>query len=108
MATKYDKINPWTEKLKRLYNCSNINEPDLMYLNWQYERYKTRNFHIVSLSGFLLFATSAVVKRFSASPFKFYATAIFVSGSFYKFMVMRNNQHIEQIVNPYFEKYKVK
>ena len=95
MATKYDKINPWTEKLKRLYNCSSINEPDLMYLNWQYERYKTRNFHIVSLSGFLLFATSAVVKKFSASPFKFYATAIFVSGSFYKFMVMRNNQHIE-------------
>ena len=34
MASKYDKINPYTEKLKRLYNCSSMQESDLMYLNY--------------------------------------------------------------------------
>lgn len=97
MASKYDKINPWTEKLKRLYNCPSISEPDLMYLNYQYERYKTRNFHIVSLTGFLLFSVSAVARKLSPSPLKYYATCIGVSGAFWQFMVMKNNQHIEQI-----------
>ena len=91
MASKYDKINPWTEKLKRLYNCSNITEGDLMYLNYQYERYKTRNFHIVSLSGFMLFGVSAIAKKMTVSPAKYYATCLVVSGAFWQFMVMQNN-----------------
>ena len=91
MASPYDKINPWTEKLKRLYNCSNITENDLMYLNYQYERYKTRNLHIVSLTGFLIFGVSAIARKISPSPAKYYATCIGVGFAFWQFMVMKNN-----------------
>ena len=91
MATKYEKVNPWTEKLKRLYNSSSITEDDLMYLNYQYERYKQRHFHIVSMTGFMLFAISAVVRKFSTSPMKYYGTCLFISGAFWKLMVMKNN-----------------
>ena len=108
MASKYDKINPWEEKLKRLYNCSSITESDLMYLNYQFERYKTRSFHIMSLTGFLLFSVSALVRRLKTSPTKYYVSCIAVSGFFWQFMTMQNNQHLEQIQVPFFEKYKVK
>lgn len=91
MASKYDRIDPWVEKLKRLYNCSSIQEKDIEYLNYQYERYKTRNFHIVSLTGFLVFSQSALAKKMSPSPFKYYASILFVSYSFWEFMVMQNN-----------------
>ena len=33
MATKYDKKNPWNEKLKRLFNCPRMTEDDQKYLN---------------------------------------------------------------------------
>jgi len=46
MATKYDKVNPWEEKLKRLYNCNRLTEADQKYMNYQFERYKLRAFHI--------------------------------------------------------------
>lgn len=108
MASKYETVDPQAEKLKRLYNCSSIQEDDLKYLNYQFERYKTRNFHVVSITGFLFFGVSALVRRVNTSPFKYYVTCLGVSYGFYQFMVMKNNQHIEQIVNPYFEKYKVK
>lgn len=91
MASKYDKINPWTEKLKRLYNCSSIQEGDLMYLNYQFERYKTRNFHIVSMTGFLLFAASAFVKKMNPSTMKYYAFILGTSGTFWQMMVQKNN-----------------
>ena len=94
MASKYDKINPWTEKLKRLYNCPSISEMDLMYLNYQYERYKTRSFHIVSLSGFTLFGVSAIARRMSPSPTKYYATCLGVTFAFWQFMTMKNNRII--------------
>ena len=28
IATKYDRVNPYEEKLKRLYNCARLNEAD--------------------------------------------------------------------------------
>jgi len=28
MATKYDRVNPWEEKLKRLYNCNRMVQED--------------------------------------------------------------------------------
>ena len=45
-ATKYDRVNPWEMKLKRLYNCNKLVEDDEKYLNFQFERYKLRAFHI--------------------------------------------------------------
>lgn len=34
MATAYDRVDPWAEKLKRLYNCSRLTKPDQTYLNY--------------------------------------------------------------------------
>lgn len=34
MATKYDRVNPWEEKLKRLYNCNRMVQEDQKYLNY--------------------------------------------------------------------------
>lgn len=91
MATKYETVDPQAEKLKRLYNCSSITEDDLKYLNYQFERYKTRNFHIVSLTGFLFFAVSATARRLNPSPLKYYVTCLGMGYGFYQFMVMKNN-----------------
>jgi len=85
MASKYDKVEPQVEKLKRLYNCSNMQEEDLKYLNYQFERYKTRSLHIVSCAGFLLFGASAFAKKFNPSPMKYYAFISFISWSFWQF-----------------------
>jgi hypothetical protein len=29
----YEKVNPWEEKLKRLYNCTRLTQGDQLYLN---------------------------------------------------------------------------
>ena len=87
MTSNYDKVDPWNEKCKRLYNCSSLREDDCMYINYQFERYKTRNFNIVALAGFMLFGVSAIARKFSPSPVKYYTTCLFVSGSFWSFMV---------------------
>ena len=50
MASKYDRVNPWEEKLKRLYNCNKITPPDQKYLNYQFEKYKLRSFQISGLA----------------------------------------------------------
>jgi hypothetical protein len=34
MATKYDKVNPYEEKLKRLYNNNRLTEGDQKYMNY--------------------------------------------------------------------------
>ena len=34
MATKYDRVNPYEEKLKRLYNCNKLTESDQKYMNY--------------------------------------------------------------------------
>ena len=93
--TKYEKVDVHAEKLKRLYNCSTMTENDCKYLNFQYERYKTRNLQIVSACAFLIFGlgTIPIVKR--SSNTKYYVTLLFCTGGLYKFLVYRNNQHIE-------------
>ncbi len=50
-----------------------------------------RNFHIVSITGFMLFSVSAIARKMSPSPAKYYATCIGVSGSFWWGMVYKNN-----------------
>lgn len=108
MATKYDRVKPWDEKLKRLYNCSRVSEPDLMYVNHQYENYKLRAFYIVSVAGggMFVFGTIPVVKQ--ATPFKYWTSMILGSYSVWCWLSHLNKQHYEQCVVPYFEKYKVK
>ena len=34
VAEKYERVNPYEEKLKRLYNCSRLIENDQKYLNY--------------------------------------------------------------------------
>ena len=108
IATRYEKINPMEEKLKRLYNCSRLREADTKYLNFQFERYKLRSFHIVATMGFTAFLLGTVPVIKSASPFKYWSAIIFGIGGLYKFLTLKNNSHFEQIVTPYFEKYRVK
>ena len=34
MASKYERVNPWEEKLKRLYNCNRMTTDDQKYINF--------------------------------------------------------------------------
>ena len=108
MATKYDRVNPWEEKLKRLYNCNRLTPDDQKYLNYQFERYKLRSFHIVTAIGgsCFVFGNIPVIKQ--TTPFKYWSSLIVTALMAYKFMMKRNNQHYEQSFTPFFEKYKVK
>jgi hypothetical protein len=108
MATKYDRVNPWEEKLKRLYNCNRMVADDQKYLNYQFERYKLRSFHIVSLVGGSMFVIGNIPVIKTATPFKYWSSLLFTAFSAYKMLTHRNNQHYEQMFTPYFEKYKVK
>ena len=90
MATKYDVVDPQTEKLKRLYNCSSMQEDDLKYLNFQFERYRTRSFHIVSITGLMVFGLSALVRRINPSAFKYYTTVFGLGFCFYQTMIQKN------------------
>ena len=108
VATKYERVNPNEEKLKRLYNCTRMIEQDQKYLNYQFERYKLRSFHSVGLVGIsgLLLSSIPVIKK--ATSIKYWSAIIFSCISMYKFLTMRNNIHFEQIITPYFEKYRIK
>ena len=108
MAQKYEKVDAHTEKLKRLYDCSSLTQDDCQYLNFQYERYKNRNLQVVTACAFLIFGLGWIPIVHKSSNFKYYTTLLFTTGGLYKFLLMRNNEHIEQICTPYFEKYKVK
>ena len=108
MATKYERVNPWEEKLKRLYNCNRMIQPDQKYLNYQFERYKLRNFHISAISFALAFGFGQVPVVKNATQFKYYSSIIVLAFSLYKSLTHANNRNFEQIVTPYFEKYKVK
>lgn len=108
MASKYDRVNPWEEKLKRLYNCNRMTQPDQKYLNYQFERYKLRNFHISALAFGITFMYAQVPVVKNATAFKFYSSTIVLAFSIYKSMTYMNNKNYEQIITPYFEKYKVK
>ena len=108
MATKYDRVNPYEEKLKRLMNCSRLTESDQKYLNFQFERYKLRAFHIMgsAFTATFIFANLPFVKN--ATQFKYYTSSLALGITIYKVFTMMNNQHFEQISTPYFEKYRVK
>ena len=108
VATKYERIDPHEEKLKRLYNCTRMTEDDLKYLNYQFERYKLRSFHIAGTVGVSAFILGAVPIIKSATPLKYWSAIIVGCTSMWKFLTMRNNIHYEQIVTPYFKKYRVK
>jgi len=91
MATKYDRVNPWEEKLKRLYNCNKMVHSDQKYLNYQFERYKLRSFHIVSCLGGFVFAYGNVPIVKAATPFKYWTSLIVGSLSLYKYLTYLNN-----------------
>jgi hypothetical protein len=95
MASKYDRVNPWEEKLKRLYNCNRLVAEDQKYLNYQFERYKLRSFHIVSLCGGGMFAIGCIPIVKQATPFKYWTSVIVTAFAAYKWMTARNNQHYE-------------
>lgn len=108
MATKYDRVNPWEEKLKRLMNCSRLVETDQRYLNYQFEKYKLCNYHITcaAFASLFMFGSLPVVKQ--ATPFKYYSSVAGVGLGVYYVYIKLNNSHFEQIYTPYFEKYRVK
>ena len=108
MASKYDRVNPWEEKIKRLYNCNRMTQSDQKYLNYQFERYKLRNFHISGLAFGLTFLYAQVPVVKNATNFKYYSSIIVLAFSIYKSFTYMNNRNYEQIITPYFEKYKVK
>lgn len=108
MASKYDRVNPWEEKLKRLYNCNRITQPDQKYLNYQFEKYKLRSFHISALAFGVAFAYGQIPVVKNATAFKYYSSIIALGFTLYQSFTYLNNRTYEQIVIPYFEKYKVK
>ena len=95
IATKYEKVNPNEEKLKRLYNSTRMTENDQKYLNYQFERYKLRQFHIVGVVGVTCFVSGALPVMKTASPFKYWTVIIIGCLSLFKFLTMRNNVHFE-------------
>ena len=108
IATKYERVNPNEEKLKRLYNCNRMSEEDQKYLNYQFERYKLRSFHVVGAVGVVSFVLGSIPFIKSSSSYKYWSSILVGCFSLYKFLTMRNNIHFEQIATPYFEKYRVK
>ena len=108
MATKYDRVNPWEEKLKRLMNCSRLTESDQKYLNFQFERYKLRNYQIICLAFTSMFPWGALTVVKQATNFKFYSSMFGMGFGIYFLFIKLSNSHFEQIYTPFFEKYKVK
>ena len=108
MASKYDRVNPWEEKLKRLYNCNKITQPDQKYLNYQFEKYKLRSFQITGLAFGTSFAYGNIPVVKNATNFKYYSSIIVLGYAIFQSFTYMNNRHYEQIIIPYFEKYKVK
>lgn len=108
MATQYDRVDPCAEKLKRLYNCPRLTTNDQEYLNYQFERYKLRGFHIGSLCGFFLFMAGSLPFMKQVRPFKYWSALLFGAFFMYRHLTHLNKQHYEQISQPYFEKYKIK
>lgn len=95
MATKYDRVNPWEEKLKRLYNCNRMSHDDQKYLNYQFERYKLRSFHIVSLVGGSMFVYGSIPIVKQSTQFKYWTSLILMAMGGYKWLTFKNNQHYE-------------
>ena len=95
VATKYERVNPNEEKLKRLYNCTKMIESDQKYLNYQFERYKLRSFHSVALVGGTSFVLANIPAIKKASAMKYWSAIIFACFSEYKVLTMRNNIHFE-------------
>jgi hypothetical protein len=91
MATKYDRVVPQEEKLKRLYNCPRLAEIDQRYLNFSFDRHKTRQFHIVSICCFGGFAASAITVVKQATALKYWSFILIFSYSSWKYMTMLNN-----------------
>jgi hypothetical protein len=83
MATKYDRVNPYEEKLKRLFNCNRMILDDQKYLNYTFDRYKLRSVHIgcFSFSAMFLMLLIPVIKN--ATPFKRYTAVIFTGVTIY-------------------------
>jgi hypothetical protein len=108
MATKYDRVDPCVEKLKRLYNCPRLTRSDQEYLNFQFERYKQRAFHIGALCGFSMFMAGSLPFMKQTSSFKYWSAILTGTFIMYRHLTHLNRQHYEQISQPYFEKYKVK
>lgn len=67
-----------------------------------------RNFHISALAFGLSFAYAQVPVVKNATPFKYYSSVLVLAFTMYKAFTHMNNRNYEQIVTPYFEKYKVK
>ena len=95
IATRYERVNPNEEKLKRLYNCNRVTEEDQKYLNYQFERYKLRSFHIVGVMGVSAFALGSIPIIKQASSLKYWSAIIFGVSGIYKFMTLKNNTHFE-------------
>ena len=95
MASKYDRVDPWEEKLKRLYNCNRITDDDQKYLNYQFERYKLRGFQTVLLAFGSTFLYSMIPVVKNATPFKYYSSCIVLIFGIYKSLVNMNNRTYE-------------
>eukprot|EP00347_Sterkiella_histriomuscorum_P015968 403355005 len=89
-------------------NCSRLLESDQKYLNYQFEKYKLGQYHIVcaAFASTFVFGNIPVVK--SATPFKYYSSVLGAAFGLYYVFSQLNKSHFEQVYTPYFEKYKVK
>ena len=83
MATKYDRVNPWEEKLKRLMNCSRLTDQDQKYFNYQYEKYALRSMQIkgAAFTSAVLFMLFPFVSN--SSKFKYYTSGMAVGLGLY-------------------------
>ena len=109
MATKYAPIkDPMQEKLKRLYNWPKLVEEDQKYLNFQFERYKLRNYHIMGSAFMLSFFFQCIPKVYHSTYFKYWTSTIAVGYTVYKTLTVKNTNHFHTIWQPYFEKYTIK
>ena len=108
MATKYDLIDPQCEKMKRLYNCRKLTTEDVQYLNYQFERYNYRKFNNVCVLCFGAFFFGALPIMKNTTATKYWSILLIGGFSSYQVLTHQSNQHIEQTIVPYFEKYKIK
>ena len=93
--TAYERVNPQEEKLKRLYNCTRLTESDQKYLNYQFERYKLRSFHILGVVGVGAFILGTIPIIQKATSFKYWTAIMVGCMSCYKYLTLCNNTHYE-------------
>ena len=105
---KRDKVKTWENKIKRLYSCNDLTEPDIKYLNIQFDLYKLRKTYNTMVA---VFCSGIFYNLYYIRDLQYMQKGIIagcVGYMIYTHLKSRNRTHYEKLITPYFEKYYIK